>query len=73
MTGKDLLEILMTKSEEELDLEVRLFTDHGQSAEPAHCVDVDYIESGQYGAERIAEEDIEDLEPEDYEKVLLIQ
>lgn len=56
MKVKELKKILNNLSKEDLELDVRVFADHGQHAMPCHTTGIEYIEDNSYMAELIAEE-----------------
>lgn len=68
MNARQLKVILDSLPEEDLDIEVRVFADHGQQAMPAASAGEDYIEENTYMGELVHPDDA----TEDSVKVLLI-
>ena len=68
MTGNDLYERIGKLREEHGDLPVYIWADHGQWAEAAYYVQVAYV----CDTDLIADEDVDEYEPEDLTKVILV-
>lgn len=64
----DFINALSRLSEEELQLPVRVYADHGQSAMPAHEAGVEYLDSEDYMADLVCD----DADLEESFKVFLI-
>jgi len=60
MKARELLEALACLSEDKLELEVRVYADHGQCAMAANNVFVGRILEEEYMADLVEEEDYED-------------
>jgi len=68
LTCNDLYEQISELRKEHGDLPVYVYADHGQTVEQSYYVQVAYI----CDTDLIADEDIDEFEPEDLTKVILV-